>query len=93
VRRRFAEGIGGKIAALEEALLSGELKTIQTISHSLAGADMFGLPLLGEAARDLESAALRNRLEDCAARMAQLREIVRMILEEQSCQSTSKAHR
>ena len=75
MRTRFGARAQNDLAAIELALLAGDIARLADITHRLAGlAAMLGHPAVGDAALAVEDAVLANRV--CDAQIARLKTLL-----------------
>jgi HPt (histidine-containing phosphotransfer) domain-containing protein len=76
-RAEYRASLPGRLQQLEAAWAAGAWRDLERCAHGLAGsAATFGLPALGDAARELEEAVERAQPQpDAAAREALARQV------------------
>lgn len=57
IQREYADALPGRISAVRQCLLEGDLKQAREMAHKLASAALFGFPAVGDIARKLQNAA------------------------------------
>ena len=72
---QFVEGLGERLARMEEAVSAADFEALRTSAHQLKGSGGgYGYPILTERASQLEECARNHALGECAIALAELKE-------------------
>lgn len=73
---QFVDGLSGRLAIMEQALRTSDLDALRVAAHQLKGSGGgYGYPVLTEEAAKLESLAKSGAVDDCASKLAELKEL------------------
>lgn len=76
----FVLGLEERLQAIEQAVLLKEWIGVESLSHKLAGAALFGFPEIGEAAHALEKAVRKGEHHEAPQHLLALKERCRAVM-------------
>ena len=77
----FVEGLGDRLATMEEAIRGGDFEALRAAAHQLKGSGGgYGYPILTERAGSLEQLAKAGILDGCEKTVTDLRELCERVV-------------
>ncbi len=80
---QFVDGLGKRVAKMEESVRAGDFETLHAVAHQLKGCGGgFGYPVLTDRAASIEQAAKTQSIDTCLKAVEELKRICECVVVE-----------